>query len=310
MAKVINLDTVVMSGATDNVVQVSEAKNENYLIETLPHPAGAYTFTIWVYAFDDPESSVHDDTSVLTIHLFNEHKTFELVKNLWTKLSISNDHLTGHSGEKFIIVKLLSDCGFRFYHAMLEQGINASDWTVAPEDTTEEIDGISDSVDSLNDSLMLLKERVSSSELKLEPDKIMSVVQSYDVFVNKDDATQIAKNEASSSITQYNDQIDVRFRSVNEVTDGIIGKINEQETWQRFDNEGIHIGKTQPDAEGHTFTMDLSERELAFNVDQTKVAYINNQTMHIKDAEIETRMKIGKFAFVPTETGMALIYVG
>lgn len=28
MAKVINLDTVVMSGATDNVVQVSEAKNE------------------------------------------------------------------------------------------------------------------------------------------------------------------------------------------------------------------------------------------------------------------------------------------
>ena len=56
--------------------------------------------------------------------------------------------------------------------------------------------------------------------------------------------------------------------------------------------------------------MDLSNEKLSFKDNGNEVAYISNQVLSIQNAKVLSRFAIGKFAFVPTDTGMALIYIG
>lgn len=304
-----------MTGQNDKVVMIQDALGSAYRIEALPHPAGAYTFSMWVYAFDDPEStadlsisdmdnnsiSTYDDTRLdaispsrtagVIVTMNDTTEVFEMPKNEWQRITVVSEELDPDMDA--IYVFLDSDCSFYFHRAMLEQGTFPTDWTPAPEDAEEDIAKLTD--------------RVTETEIKLSPDNIVSTVRSSESY--RGDLEQI-KNETMTTVTQRQDEIENRFTTVETITTENDQYIKKSSAWQRFDADGIHLGKDEPDAEGHKFTVDLSNQELAFNDNGSKVAYINNQTMNITDAKINSRLTIGQFAFIPTDTGMALIYVG
>ena len=73
-----------------------------------------------------------------------------------------------------------------------------------------------------------------------------------------------------------------------------------------FDEQGLVIGKT-----GNPFTFRVVNDRLAFFMNDTEVAYLSNNKLYVTQAEILTKLIIGKFAFEPQANGnLSLIYNG
>lgn len=283
-------DTIeVYDGSMDATLLLSEMDGYIYRVRTVPLPHGAYTFTVWAKA---------DSNMQLSIDVLGKNEIFDLEAGRWTRLHILNENPTeDENGDIITYVDFLPVYGsnsadLHLYKAMLEQSNHASDWKPAPEDTEE--------------SILELTERIKTAELQINSDSIISKV--FESQKYQSDQEEL-KNEIQSTVTQTVDAVVMEFSEVETMASEAKSYVDEATTWQRFDADGIHLGKDQAQ-DGHKFTMDLSNQELAFNDNGAKVAYINNQTMHITNAEIISRLTLGQFAFVPTETGMALIYVG
>ena len=66
------------------------------------------------------------------------------------------------------------------------------------------------------------------------------------------------------------------------------------------------IGKS-----GNPFTFRVVNDRLAFYMNNTEVAYLSNNKLYVTQAEILTRLQVGKFAFEPQTNGnLSLIYTG
>lgn len=73
-----------------------------------------------------------------------------------------------------------------------------------------------------------------------------------------------------------------------------------------FDEQGLVIGKT-----GNPFTFRVVNDRLAFYMNDTEVAYLSNNKLYVTQAEILTKLIIGRFAFEPQANGnLSLIYNG
>ena len=283
----------VYSGDTDSALVLRREEGDaacSYRLGTLPLPYGSYMFTIWVKAMQDV---------TLNIDLLGSNQVFDIHNGEWTKLTMQNDSPTvDDNGDVIRYIDIIpfystayvedANDSVYFYQAMLEQSSTASAWYPAPEDDQSAIDG--------------LTERIRSAEIRLEDDAIVSTVLQSEKYRKEfsDLSTTI-----SSEVKQTVDAYTIGFTETKEYVDNNSAYINSARSYINFDTNGIHMGK-----DNDPFTMDLSNQELAFNDHGSKVAYINNETMHITNAEITSKMTINGFAFVPTETGMALVYVG
>ena len=77
-------------------------------------------------------------------------------------------------------------------------------------------------------------------------------------------------------------------------------------TYMTFGEDGPAIGKT-----GNPFTFRVVNDRLAFYMNDTEVAYLSNNKLYVTQAEILTKLIIGKFAFEPQSNGnLSLIYNG
>ena len=77
-------------------------------------------------------------------------------------------------------------------------------------------------------------------------------------------------------------------------------------TYLTFGEDGLSIGKT-----GNPFTFRVVNDRLAFYMNDTEVAYLSNNKLYVTQAEILTKLIIGKFAFEPQSNGnLSLIYNG
>ena len=281
-----SMETEVMDGSTDSVLLLSGFDSATYVLETLPHIDGEYIYTVWV----KPTA----DTS-LTMDVLGTQQIFNLDDNDgWQKLEIYNSSPT----TDYVTITPTGDNDIYLYKSMLEQGDVASDWSPAPEDIEE----VQEQIEDVQQDVNRLEERVTRTELKVEDDAIISTVTQSSRYTND-------LNTISSSITQLSDSVSMQFDQTTTAINNTYGPTkaytDDARTYIDFDGGGVHIGKN-----GDPFTMDLSNNELAFNDNGNKVAYINNQTLHITNAEVLSKFRIGKFEFVPTDTGMALIYVG
>ena len=73
-----------------------------------------------------------------------------------------------------------------------------------------------------------------------------------------------------------------------------------------FGENGLVIGKS-----GNPFTFRVVNDRLAFYMNNTEVAYLSNNKLYVTQAEILTRLQVGKFAFEPQTNGnLSLIYTG
>ena len=193
----------------------------------------------------------------------------------------------------------LSEYGVGDYIALdnlkLEHGHRATDWTAAPEDEEEEIET----------KLADIHARISNTG-----DSIRQEVQANYALVS--DMSQIAQtvgtlseqseNNYTWAVTRVN-QLQSDLNSSRQATEDELAVMR---TYMTFGEDGLSIGKT-----GNPFTFRVVNDRLAFYMNDTEVAYLSNNKLYVTQAEILTRMIIGKFAFEPQSNGnLSLIYKG
>ena len=184
---------------------------------------------------------------------------------------------------------------FSLSNLKLERGSRATDWTAAPEDLEEEIET----------KLAAVHARISN-----EGDSIRSEVQA--TYALASDMTQVAEqvstlaeqteNNYTWSVTRVN-QLQQDLDTAREATEEELAVMR---SYMTFGEDGLSIGKT-----GNPFTFRVANDRLAFYMNDTEVAYLSNNKLYVTQAEILTRLIIGKFAFEPQSNGnLSLIFNG
>ena len=188
------------------------------------------------------------------------------------------------------------DAGVAKIHwAKLEKGNRVTDWTAAPEDAEE----------TLETKLASVRAQIST-----EADSIRQEVQAN--YALASDMTQVVQQVGTLSeqtesnytwaVTRIN-QLQQDLTSAHEATEDELAIFR---TYMSFDEQGLIIGKT-----GNPFTFRVVNDRLAFYMNDTEVAYLSNNKLYVTQAEILTKLIIGKFAFEPQTNGnLSLIYNG
>lgn len=133
----------------------------------------------------------------------------------------------------------------------------------------------------------LLEQRVTSAEIRLEPDKIIQTVTGSTAY--QDDLKRVedkitnVKNSVTLDLNNYKISSEQKFVDVN-------GKINSFQNYFRYDliNNYAEIGATNSN-----FWMRLSNTMLAFYESGNIIAYLSNQKLFIKEVVITEAMTFG-----------------
>ena len=177
----------------------------------------------------------------------------------------------------------------------LEKGSMATDYTAAPEDSDAKLD-----------------QKLSSvrSQISAEGDRIRQEVQAN--YALASDMSQVqsqvgtlmeqSENNFTWAVTRIN-QIQKDMESAQEATEEQLAVFR---TYMSFGEEGLIIGKT-----GNPFTFRVVNDRLTFLMNDTEVAYLSNNKLYVTQAEIISKLIIGRFAFEPQANGnLSLIYNG
>ncbi|MBR4457512.1 MAG: hypothetical protein IKS31_00945 [Clostridia bacterium] len=177
----------------------------------------------------------------------------------------------------------------------LEKGNRVTDWTAAPEDDAEE----------LETKLAAVNARISN-----EGDSIRQEVQAS--YALASDMTQV-RSQVSTIAEQTENNYTWAVTRVNQLQDDLdtAREATEEElsvmrSYMSFGEDGLSIGKT-----GNPFTFRVANDRLAFFMNDTEVAYLSNNKLYVTEAEILTRLIIGKLAFEPQTNGnLSLVFRG
>lgn len=177
----------------------------------------------------------------------------------------------------------------------LEKGSMATDYTATPEDSDAKLD-----------------QKLSSvrSQISAEGDRIRQEVQAN--YALASDMSQVqsqvgtlmeqSENNFTWAVTCIN-QIQKDMESAQEATEEQLAVFR---TYMSFGEEGLIIGKT-----GNPFTFRVVNDRLTFLMNDTEVAYLSNNKLYVTQAEIISKLIIGRFAFEPQANGnLSLIYNG
>ena len=177
----------------------------------------------------------------------------------------------------------------------LEKGSMATDYTAAPEDSDVKLD-----------------QKLSSvrSQISAEGDRIRQEVQAN--YALASDMSQVksqvgtlteqSENNFTWAVTRIN-QMQTDMESAQEATEEQLAVFR---TYMSFGEDGLIIGKT-----GNPFTFRVVNDRLTFLMNDTEVAYLSNNKLYVTQAEIISKLIIGRFAFEPQANGnLSLIYNG
>lgn len=100
-------------------------------------------------------------------------------------------------------------------------------------------------------------------------------------------------SEVSSKIEQNAANIQFSIEKISEITSGLASDealMNEMKTYFKFDEQGLHISKSD-----NSFEMILSDTELGFYDGKTRVAYISNKRLYIEQVVVVQSLQIGDY---------------
>lgn len=169
--------------------------------------------------------------------------------------------------------------------------------TQLAQETTENATKLAQQEISVNG----IKSEVSSTNAKIEA--------LSNNKVNSDEYNQTIET-LKTMIEQGDSQIEFNFKNIQDKTDELGNIIaNNQsvlEEYIRFKGALIELGRV-----GNDFSAILSNTELAFLQNGQKIAYISNNKLYITDAEVQNKLVIGKFAFIPRANGnLSFTWIG
>ena len=177
----------------------------------------------------------------------------------------------------------------------LEKGSMATDYTAAPEDSDAKLDQKLSSVRSQisADGDRIRQEVQANYALASDMSQVQSQVGTL---------TEQSENNFTWAVTRIN-QIQKDMETAQEATEEQLAVFR---TYMTFDEDGLIIGKT-----GNPFTFRVVNDRLTFLMNDTEVAYLSNNKLYVTQAEIISKLIIGRFAFEPQANGnLSLIYNG
>ena len=137
---------------------------------------------------------------------------------------------------------------------------------------------------------------------------LASTVSSVEQIISREAELEVTVNGLTSEVSRISDlegQIQEVQSSVTQSADALRAEfsttVDEVETltgYVQADANGLHVGRV-----GDSSTVDIANNRISFNNDGSEVAYIASQKMHIKNVEVEERLDLGNFAFVPRANG-------
>ena len=166
----------------------------------------------------------------------------------------------------------------------------------AVEDTQNYVNGAIEQVTQSN-----------SAAIEISQSNILNTVSQ--LYTTQTETEAIRKSLASE-IEQTAERVEIRFaeaqESTKQVADDLQAQKDEQETYIRFSEDGMELGKTDS-----KIVASLQNDRLSFLESGREVAYISDSKLYITQAEILTDLQLGKFAFQPRNNGnLSLIWKG
>lgn len=118
------------------------------------------------------------------------------------------------------------------------------------------------------------------------------------------------KETIQSQLTLLAGQIELRFTQTSERIEDVDGDLqaryNELSKYFRFTAGGLVIGE-----EGNELTLRVDNDRISFLDGGLEVAYLSGKKLYITDAHFLNSLRVGKFAWVPRESGsLSLVKVG
>ena len=170
---------------------------------------------------------------------------------------------------------------------MFEEGTHRSGWVPADEDVRQELE---------------MKVQSVAADIVKEADRIRSEVKAN--YVSADDYSQLARTlstvatQTSENFTWAVSRTEQLQSDMESATDAINEKLQKVDTYMKFDEDGLSIGKEQ-----NPFSIRVTNQRLIFYYNNAEVAYMSNDQLHINNARILTTMILGNFAFEPQANG-------
>ena len=177
----------------------------------------------------------------------------------------------------------------------LEKGSMATDYTAAPEDGEA----------SLEQKLASVRAQISTEGDSIRQEVQANYALASDMSQVKSQMGTLSEQSESNftwAVTRIN-QMQQDMETAQEATEEQLAVFR---TYMTFDEDGLVIGKT-----GNPFTFRVVNDRLAFYMNDTEVAYLSNNKLYVTQAEIISKLIIGRFAFEPQANGnLSLIYNG
>lgn len=135
---------------------------------------------------------------------------------------------------------------------------------------------------------------------------ILSALEAYATTSDLDSL----KETVQSQLTLLAGQIELRFTQTSERIEDVDGDLqaryNELSKYFRFTAGGLVVGE-----EGNELTLRVDNDRISFLDGGLEVAYITGKKLYITDAHFLSSLRVGKFAWVPRESGnLSLVKVG
>ena len=171
-----------------------------------------------------------------------------------------------------------------------------------------------------NQSLRLVVDEAKDEALDAVGDAVTQITMTADAIrseVQREFATADALSQVNETLSTLSEQTESNYTWAvsrlselqsdmthgQEATDAQMALIR---TYMSFGEDGLTIGKS-----GNPFTFRVVNDRLAFYMNNTEVAYLSNNKLYVTQAEILTRLQIGRFAFEPQTNGnLSVIYTG
>ena len=181
----------------------------------------------------------------------------------------------------------------------LEKGSKATDWTPAPEDVEKGYidytnDAVSDATVTITESYESLIEE-TAKQINLMIQQLTEITNSQGTSIS----TISNQLQLTTEMAQF---VKTTTKQLQDVVDGKVSAEEIQE-WARFDGATLELG-----ASNQPFKAKLSTTELAFYQGENKVAWINNNELHILTAIITQSIGVGNFMFIDEgDLGFSLV---
>lgn len=172
---------------------------------------------------------------------------------------------------------------FFLYHCKLEKGVNATLYSEPILST------IYESYNQTVGDVASINQRVTSAELKLEPNAITSTVINNSQFSNKMDKLQ------STTIAQTERNLRVEIATAR--------YLEPSTAWFHFDTNDQQEPVLKLGNNITQFSTELSNTRLSFRQNTEEVAYISNAKLYITDAEFKHGFKLGKLNAITDQDG-------